>query len=579
MGMFVVLSVLPTNTTWMTFVLLFVRIRTISTATCVSAAPLSVQSALTLLRQYCVLSAQDNLLLDNGTCIESCRLGSTNYQDECIDELASSVDSLHAVGKATSILILVGAAASLISHAATTGTSSMLYQSMSLFALLSYFRFFNINYPGHINLFFHYLKPPVLYFPNFLKMIISPDEASELVPALQNTHYKYEEQNVSTLFLEEYGSNISLMLVLIPCWLFAFILTKLHSVDIFKSIRNLLEWNLFITLILSYMVQQVSAMLLQFSHISSNGAYSVLGLCMTAVFCVILSAIVGSVALTRNRKNWQFISTKCKVLVEDLDPPSSTKKATPIYIILRCIIFVKAVFFLSFAPIAQACTGVLICFWFAILSLKKRIFKNKQQTNVMRFLEYLICINTLLVLFYAADDEAGLASRKLRFGVGCAFISVKIIVVAGLVLFQLSEMVRAVWNLFHSKKSKENEVQNFKIASNKVSDLKFASLPSPDASAFSMLKSPTSKTGIVRGSELETARPLALSLQGKADTVTSPVKEKSRIDLHLNDDENNDISPSLRPMRLRRFTENNMERRTARSPSKFLKITPSVLSD
>ena len=406
------------------------------------------------------ITCPPGLLLLKDSCTNVCPPGLTKEESSCINEFALigiDQETAQVAGAATQATTAVVASASIASNVSSGGGSSTFFQFMLLLALLSYFRFFNVNYPGNVTLLFEYLNAPTMQFPNFFKLLIHPDEEAILQPAKKASNYKYSEYKVTTLFLEGYGPNISMILALFTVWFMVYALAILFSKSknkykqktsaLFYSIRDLIQWNMFITFILAYLIRLVNSVVLQLRYPTFGSVYEIVSFSLAILFFLLLVAAVTFLAIAKDKpalNSWNYIMTKCNVLVSDLKSEDSKQKPTPLYLLLRNISLVIAVHYLSPIPIAQACITLIICIAYTVVLFRRRVFKSVIQSRVMKCSECLLLLNLIVVLLFAVDDHVQVFSNRLRFNFGWLFIGVKLTLLLLLFVYQISETMKVV---------------------------------------------------------------------------------------------------------------------------------------
>ena len=445
------------------------------------------------------------LVLQNGECRQHCDPGYTqNDQQVCISytqSLGISEEKVEAANATISTSTATISASSFISNVLTSGNSGSFYQFILLLSVISLFKYLNVNYPANLNMMFEMLSSSEYSYPNLFSEVLQPGQNTTLEEAKHRVTYpKFSKYQSSSLFLENYGRTLSLIMTLLPLWLVScFFVRALESRKeknkvlryahkFFSAARALLEFNLLITFILAYLIRLTLAICLQLRYPSFSNSYTALSTVMAVILAVALVAIV--VFLLQSAKPahpnaWAFIVNRCQVLVSDLET-SEEDKPTPVFMIMRNISFVMVVVLLNNHPIPQVVLAVAVWVTYLAKLLRRRLYKSKRQNTVMRIAETLLLVSLCFILILAIDDEIDSLGSYGRLLFGWVIAVVLLVVLVTLLMFQITETLRLIWVLLKkiSAKARSRDFRKKKIDGSDTPPSVSSSMPFQDLLGF-----------------------------------------------------------------------------------------------
>ena len=290
-------------------------------------------------------------------------------------------------------------------------------------------------------------------FPNFFASSDSKYWYSDTRIQGNNKFYLFR---ISYLFLKNFGSRLSLLLVLLVAVPILVVIAlgmknagvKEKHLKMFNAIRTLIQWNLIISVFLASYVRMVLSFCLQYNFLDRpNVWYDI----FSTVSCLLTTLTAASLTIalylyTRinglNANSYPNLFKKTKILVnqEGYDPKYKNKYWA-LASCLRNVFLVASVATLSDYPLVQCSTALTINVIFFLGILKWRFFDRKPKDVIIKVIE---CVNAMIpVLFFVHAVYQYLGVKLLhqtKMSIGWGIIALVSTVTVLSLVYQAIEM-------------------------------------------------------------------------------------------------------------------------------------------
>ena len=351
---------------------------------------------------------------------------------------------------------------SMIIIIASGATAMGALTSLSLIGILGLYQFLNVNYATNVLIFFEYFFSNTFGdFPNLFTFILQPDAKLLYKDTRIQGDNKFNLFIISNLFLKNFGGRLSLILALLA---FALVLRTIARVmkkskainpsihEGLQTIRNFIQWNLILSVLIGSFVQMVLSVMLQLRYTTEinnwfgfySFSLSVTGL-VAVIFTLVLLLAYGKLQEATLQKNQKLI-TVTKVLLNTGFPSQTTistntkTKVEPnkrrywaFAFCTRNFLLVLFISTLSNSPISQCVLSFIVNLALFLAMFKWNFFERKIQGKFMKTCEGINTIIPMLFLGYGVNDlKSGMNngsnnSSDFTYGIGLGWIIIVLI--------------------------------------------------------------------------------------------------------------------------------------------------------
>lgn len=355
-----------------------------------------------------------------------------------------------AFGYASIWLSLLGM---LVSGAKTLG----FVVAYSFFAMIHTYQYFNVSYPSNLVYYFQYFKDytKYTYFPDVVAFLMEPDPKYLYSDSIIQGDNKFHLYRVSYIFLQNFGSRLSLLIFLVTLVYLLKLAARLMKItnvkaetrEFVEKVIKFLRWNFILTLFLTSYIPMMLGIFCQLQNMKMETMFDLLS--AIALFGVLI--FVGfffyaySKALISKAKPYSEIFENCEILRNMTGNAQVIGYKNPYWVLLFCVrnlLFVMCVSTLSKFPALQCSSALLVNLSYYIILLKGRFFDNKGKELTMLVIEITNAVLPLLFLMYAISDSFGIAfTEHGKTHVGGFIIFIMTIAIIGILVYQVVDNI------------------------------------------------------------------------------------------------------------------------------------------
>jgi len=314
------------------------------------------------------------------------------------------------------------------------GATASLWSIINFQQFVGYFIYINIEYPFQVKMLFDLLDSASFDFlPNPIASLTSRWSENMLTTG-NNADEKYKppakfvENGMSSFFIDNAGSLLSLNIVFLLVLLLVVLLRRLKKFKrniILKKIKGIMRWNVILRAFLENGVPIMLAVFLQLRIMSFKNVYITLcTICagISLLYCLVLTGITARILGSQNSSQLgkEVAQNTYGTLYEGISLEQHNSKYYNLLILGRGVLLAFVIVFCSAIPIIQV--ALLIPYNMALVYylFKEASFEDKNLTRVNRVKEILILIAEFCILGLTFDmNSEGYYNLMGWITVGC----------------------------------------------------------------------------------------------------------------------------------------------------------------